>query len=138
MNQVQTPPAAPSIPRTGALFRGIVIALLVGTVFGASLLIVEGPQFVDRVTVVNQSDLELDVDTAAPGGGWTPAGVALPDGVSSFHDVIDHGDAWAFRVSNGGHDMVFRVSRHQLQRSGWRVTVPASVQADLDVDAATP
>ena len=132
MSQVQTHPAPANVHRTGTLIRTAAIVVIVATALAASLLIVRGPTFVRRVTVENATSLKLDVDTAAAQpDGWVPAGVAFERGATVFRDVLDHGDRWAFRFTNGGESVVVRVSRDDLVRNGWRMTVPASAVDDL-------
>jgi hypothetical protein len=45
--------------------------------------------------------------------------------------VLDHGDTWVFRFTNGGERAVVRISRDDLVRDGRRVRVPASVGDEL-------
>ena len=85
MNQtMQVQPAPAGVHRVGEGFRVVAIAVAVVLALAAGLRLVERPPFVDRVTVVNRSSLELDIDTSGTRSGeWTPAGVVEPG--SSAH-----------------------------------------------------
>jgi hypothetical protein len=132
MNQLQTQPAPAGVRRSADVLRVVVIAVLALAALYASLRLVEGPSFVSRVTVVNRSALDLDVDAAgSEHDGWTPAGVATHDSNTSFVDVLDHGDRWWFRVSEGGHSVAFPISRSRLAADGWRVVIPPTVETQL-------
>jgi len=128
MNQLQTHPAAPAgVHRTADVVRVVAVAVLALAALLVSLRMVDGPSFVPRVTFVNHTSLDVDVDTSASQrDGWTPAGVADGDGTTSFQEVIDHGDTWWFRFSEGGRSVVFPVSRSRLAADGWRVEIPSS------------
>ena len=132
MNQLQTQPAPAGVHRSAGLLRVAVIAILALAALYASLRLVDGPSFVPRVTVVNGSALDLDVDTAASEhDGWTPAGVAGQNASTSFVDVLDHGSTWWFRVSQGGRSVAIPVSRARLATNGWRVEIPPTVETQL-------
>ena len=132
MNQLQTRPAPAGAHRGAEAVRLVVIAVLVLATLFVSLRLVEGPDFVDAVTVVNNTNMELDVDTAGSRtDGWTPAGVALPQATTQFTDVVDHGANWWIRVSSGGESFVFLVARASLAAHGWRVVVPGDAASEL-------
>jgi hypothetical protein len=132
MNQVQTESAPSNVVRTSTALRVVVVAVLVAAVLALALRIVDGPRFVDRVTIANRSSVPLDVDVAeSRQGGWTPEGVALEGGATAFQGVVDQGDVWWFRFSSANRSVVVRVPREQLARNGWRITVPASISSTL-------
>lgn len=132
MNQVQTEPAPSNVARTSTALRIVLVAVLVGTLLALALRIVDGPRFVDRVTIANRSSSALDVDVAdSRQGSWTPEGVALEGGTTTFQDVIDQGDMWWIRFSSANRSVVVRVPREQLAQNGWRVTVPKSISDTL-------
>ena len=132
MNQLQTRPAPAGSHRGAEAVRLVVIAVLVLATLFVSLRLVEGPDFVDAVTVVNNTNTELDVDTAGSRtGDWTPAGVALPRTTTQFTDVVDHGTTWWIRVTSGGESFVFPVTRASLAARGWRVVVPGDAATEL-------
>jgi hypothetical protein len=132
MNRLETQPAPSNVHRSGAVVRAAVIVVLLAAVLAGSLLLVRDRTFVPRVTIDNPTALALDVDIAASTrDGWVPAGVAAERGATAFHEVLDHGDEWAFRFTNGDGTAVLRVSRDDLARNGWRVEVPASIAERL-------
>ncbi|MET0628072.1 MAG: hypothetical protein ABW033_06405 [Acidimicrobiia bacterium] len=132
MSQVQTEPAPSTVHRSSATLRVVMVGVLVAAVLALALRIVEGPEFVDRLTIANQSSSPLDVDVAGSrDGGWTPEGVALQRGETNFADVIDQGDVWWFRFSSANRSAIVRVPREQLARDGWHVTVPSSITDTL-------
>lgn len=132
MNQVQTHPAPSNVDRTSAALRVVVVGVLIAAVLALALRIVDGPRFVDRLTIANASSSPLDVDVAsAASGGWTPEGVAIERSATTFKEVIDQGDMWWIRFSSGDRSVTTRVSREQLARDGWQITVPKSVSETL-------
>ncbi|HEX5587360.1 MAG TPA: hypothetical protein VFZ17_08640 [Acidimicrobiia bacterium] len=132
MNQVQIEPAPSNVARSSTALRIVLVAVLGAAVLALALRIVDGPPFVDRVTIVNQSSAPLDVDVAGSrDGSWTPEGVALEGGATTFQEVVDQGDVWWFRLSSADRSVVVRVPREQLAQNGWRVTVPKSMRGTL-------
>jgi hypothetical protein len=97
-----------------------------------TMRLVQRPTTVDHVTVSNPTSLALDIDAGgAPSGDWTPAGDVDPKSTETFAEVIDQGDTWWFRATSGGNVATWDVSRAQLEREGWRVSVPDAVGAQL-------
>ena len=132
MNQLQTRPAPAGAHRGAEAVRLVVIAVLVLATLFVALRLVDGPDFVDSVTVVNHTNSELDVDTAGSrSDGWTPAGVALPRSTTQFAEVVDHGETWWVRVSEGGTSIVFPVTRASLAAHNWRIVVPDGAATQL-------
>jgi hypothetical protein len=111
----------------------VLVAILVAGLLAIAIRITEGPDFVDRVSVVNATGYDFDVDvTGASRDGWLPLSVATRGTTRTTRDVIDMHDTWVFRFSRegviGGE---VEVSREQLARNGWRVEVPAQVAQQL-------
>lgn len=132
MNQLQTHPAPPGVQRAGDALRVVVVAVVAVATVLITMRLVERPAMVDRVTIANPSSLELDIDVGgAPSGDWTPTGAVEPKSTVSFYEVIDQGDTWWIRATAGGNDAVWKVSRAQLERDGWHVSVPTSVSDEL-------
>jgi hypothetical protein len=100
-------------------------------ILGLSWLI-RAPDFVDRVTIANQTAFDVDVNVAAAGGGvldltYIPAG-----DTKAVRGVIDQGNVWVFRFSYGGTDAgTLRLERTKLERDDWKVEVPEEVAERL-------
>jgi hypothetical protein len=133
------PQAAPA--RLGRDFAVLVVGGLVAlAVIIGVLAAVEGPTFVDRVSIRNATPYTLDVEvTGADHDGWLPLGPVSPGGDRSLRDVVDKGDRWVVRVSSAGIDGgEVVVSRGELERSGWVITIPDEATTRLAANGATP
>ena len=63
---------------------------------------------------------------------WCLLGRALPEQSTAKHEVYDGGDRWVFEFTRGGVVAgKVEMSRDALDRAGWHVTVPASVEQRL-------
>jgi hypothetical protein len=105
---------------------------------GIGQLIVS-PTFIHRITVVNPTRYTLEVEaTDATHDGWTSVTIANKDSTTVAEEVIDQGSVWILRFSaQGGGGGQVRLSRTQLERSGWHLTIPTAVANRLD-EAGTP
>jgi hypothetical protein len=119
--------------------------LVVGGLLALALIIglmaaVEGPTFVDRVSIRNSTPYTLDVEvTGADRDGWLALGPVSPGGRRNLRDVVDKGDRWVVRVSSAGVDGgEVVVSREDLERSGWVITIPDETTNRLAENGATP
>jgi hypothetical protein len=131
----------PTRPRVhAALLAAVVALLLVGGGLVALLArAMSTPSTVDRVTIVNHGDYGLDVELRAHDAGRILFGRALPDRDTSRHDVLDLGDDWTFVFSRQGLTAAaIDVSRDQLARDDWHLTVPDEVAAKLRDVGQTP
>jgi hypothetical protein len=125
--------------------RGHLATLLLAAAVGAVAILVAGPatrlpSFVDRVTVVNPHpwDVEVDVTGSADDGA---VGLASLDRESArtIPAVVDQGDSWVFRFAYGGVEgSELGVSRAELQRAGWKVTVPDTFAARMRAAGLPP
>ena len=131
MSPVLDPPrSAPAQGPKPAVLIGIAGALggaLVLTLLFRSLL--PSVPFVERVTVVNSTVFHLEVEVSGDhDDGWLVLGAVGREQTQDFTAVLDQGRRWAFRFSSGGEQGgQFVLSRDELDRSGWRVTVPPEV-----------
>jgi hypothetical protein len=113
-----------------------VVALL-GLVIVSRL--VPNPSAVDRVTIHNPTEYDLDVDARSGNEGWTPIGIAIARSDTAIKDVIDLGDSWTFRFAGQGRDGgEVRVTRDQLAANDWTLEVPASVGGQIRATGAPP
>ncbi|MFN2504730.1 MAG: hypothetical protein ABR540_11010 [Acidimicrobiales bacterium] len=100
----------------------------------AALVVTQGlvpgialPSYVARVTIVNPTDYPVQVAVAgAEREGWLDLGEVTAGSSRTVEEVIDQGGHWAFRFQRAqlGHGEVV-LSRQELRRDRWRVTVPA-------------
>jgi hypothetical protein len=117
---------------------GVAVLLIVAMVtIGRSA---NGPDFVDHLTIVDGTAYTVDVDVAgARGDGWVGVGTVGAGRTARFEEVVDQGPTWLIRFSyadvDGGE---VRVTRAQLERDGWRVTVPADVATRLAAAGLAP
>ncbi|MDQ4089069.1 MAG: hypothetical protein M3163_02010, partial [Actinomycetota bacterium] len=65
-------------------------------------------------------------------------GFARQNATTEVHEVTDQGDVWVFRFdSQGATGGELRLTRAQLEASGWTVSIPAEVGRRL-ADAGAP
>jgi hypothetical protein len=98
------------------------------------------PALVSRVTVANPTLYGVEVDvTSAPQDAWLGLGGFPPESSRDSFQIIDQGRNWLFRFSYGGQEIGrMAMSRAELQRSQWRVTVPAELGDRLEAAGLTP
>jgi hypothetical protein len=99
-----------------------------------------GPHFVPRLTVVNATAYDLDVDITDGGRhGWVGIGTVRHDGSEAFQEVLDQGTAWILRFSYGGGVAgELRLGRQALVSARWTVNVPPSFAASLEAAQIRP
>lgn len=87
------------------------------------------PPTVDRITIANPTDYDLDVEVTGSGQeGRLPIAIVDARSEDTVQEVIDQGENWIFRFRHTG-DVVgeLRFTRAELERNGWRVVVPEEV-----------
>lgn len=132
-------------PRSGPVLlrRRVVVAAVAGAMAITALAGVHatlrGPQFIDRVTIVNETPHLIDLRATGDGRhGWLQLGPVSPGATESFASVVDQGDRWRFHVTSGPYDGgEFALSRIELERARWRVVVPGDVHERLDSETAS-
>jgi hypothetical protein len=89
--------------------------------------------FVDEVTIVNDTAYSANVDvTDGARDGWLGLATVGPESSHTVREVIDQGDIWIFRFDYVGmHAEELEVSRRDLERNEWRVSVPESFEDRL-------
>lgn len=87
------------------------------------------PRFVRRVTVANPTAYGVEVDVTNPQhDGWLVLGGFPPASSRVLNQVLDQGRNWVFRFTYGGDDVgQIALSRSELERTNWRVTIPAEL-----------
>jgi hypothetical protein len=91
------------------------------------------PPRVDRITIVNPTDYDLNVDVAGPErGSWLPVAIVEAGSEDITEEVIDQGEVWVFRFLHWGDPVgELSLSRDELLRDDWRVEVPGDVEERL-------
>ncbi len=87
------------------------------------------PTFVRRVTVTNATPYGIEVEVTNPQrDGWIDLGGFPPSATRPVYQVIDQGANWVFRFTHGPDDVgQIAMSRAELKRTNWRVTIPAEL-----------
>jgi hypothetical protein len=115
----------------------VLVAVVAIAVFRPAL---EPGPFVSHVTFVNSSEYAFDVDvTGAHADGWMLLGTATDRSSSVVDEVFDQGRTWTFRFTTQGRVAgEITVSKADLERAGWRVTVPPGFAAALRAEGVVP
>jgi hypothetical protein len=119
-----------------AVFAG---ALLITAIAGVHAAL-RGPDFVERVTVVNETPYLVDIEiTNDSRDAWLKLGPVEPRARHTFGNVVDQGGHWVFHVTTGQYDGgEFSLRRAELDRTQWRVTIPEDVRERLESGGAFP
>lgn len=111
--------------------RSNVVVAVVAAMAGIALLMLVTPALrvpssVDAVTISNPHLWQVEVDVGRPDGSrWIGLGHVGRETTRTFESVIDPGDQWGFRFAYAGIDQgQIVVSRAELKRAGWKVTIP--------------
>jgi len=120
-----------------------VVLLLAGALVGIAVIIgvsaaVEGPTYIDRISIRNATTYAVDVEvTNGSRDGWTNLGPVSPNERHNFRMVVDKGDRWVVRVSSSGIDGgQVEVDRDRLARRGWEVTIGDEISERLAANGA--
>ena len=112
-----------------------VVVIVASGILAAVLLVVLGRlvrnlEYVAHVELRNERDTLVDVWVrGAERGSWLPLAPVEPGQRVVVRDVVDQGDQWVFAVREGDTTVArYPMSRADLERSGWRVTLGADVQ----------
>lgn len=125
--------------RLGVGVAALVVALAAAVGLTSLVGLSSGPGTVARITFENPTPYALDIEVSGGHGGWTSAGSVRQNSTADVKEVIDHGDVWVFRFdSQGASGGELRLSRTELEASGWRVSIPAEVGARLAGAGAPP
>lgn len=142
MSPVLTRPRPQSTP---AQRRRDLLTVAAASLIGIAVLIgisaaLRGPEFIDRVTIVNDTPYLVDVEvTTDRHDGWLVLGPVSPGERQSFESVVDQGDRWVFHVTSGPYDGgEFSVSKPRLEQGDWRVEIPDAARNHLEADGAEP
>ena len=114
-----------------------VVAAALAVVLGPLLL--RGPQFVERISVVNPSPYDIHVEvTGQDRDGWLSVTTADHGSTGVGREVADQGPVWIFRFLAQGRDCgELRITRRDLAQASWSFEVPAEA-IDRIRDAGAP
>jgi hypothetical protein len=86
----------------------------------------------DVITVQNQTGAYVTVNAKGDRGGWLGLGTVDPKSRTEFESVADQGGVWRFRLTVGP-DWIGEIvrTRDQLERSGWKITIPPGAADQL-------
>ena len=133
MNTVLTPPR----PRSAQLATVAVVlvgfAVVIGVAVPVARLAASEPRSFRRLTVHNPTPYLVNVDVRGDGrAGWLDVGSFRWQQQRTVEEVADQGRRWVFRFTYGGVEGGELVlTRDELARDGWRITVPAAVTERL-------
>ena len=117
----------------------LVAAFAVLVVVIALIPLLRSPAFVPRVTLVNPTAYQVNVEASGlRGNGWLDLGSVPRERDVVLEGVADQGDTWTFRFSSGGvfaSEMTLR--RDDLEHNKWRVNIPDGIAVPLH-DAGLP
>jgi hypothetical protein len=122
----------------------VLVVVLAGAIAVAAFVgiqaMLRGPEFVDRVSVVNETPYLVDIEvTDDARDGWLELGPVSPGETHNFGSVVDQGDEWIFHITTGPHDGgEYSATKAELERGRWVVAIPRHVQARLEAEGAVP
>ncbi len=122
-------------PSNPSPLRARATAIVIGAVLGILMLVLlvqlEGPRFVDDVTVVNGTAYRLNVAVSSDddGDGVVQLGAIGRGDDNRFEAVLDQGDVWVFRFDYGGVDAgELLVTSEDLEALGRTIEIPPSTE----------
>jgi hypothetical protein len=87
---------------------------------------------VARVTFVNNTAYDIEVNVSGADGGSLTLGTVRANRTTDVADVVDQGRTWVLHFgAQGVEGGEVRMDRGDLERAGWRVVVPAGVAQRL-------
>lgn len=127
MNAVLTLPRPAPSANVAVVLIGLVVAITVA--FPVARLSTGEPRTFRRLTLQNPTPYLVNVDVSRRGrDGWLDVGSFRRERTRTVEELADQGPQWVFRFSYGGVEAGdLTVSRDQLAREGWRISVPSSV-----------
>jgi hypothetical protein len=98
--------------------------------FVSAFLFERPTPIVHHLGIVNPTVFQVEVDVRAQreGGLWMPLGGIRSEATRTVEEILDQGPRWVFRFSYGGFEAgEMAVTRSELQRAGWSLTIPPEV-----------
>lgn len=126
MSPVVTPAPPARIRRRGDILLVLAGVLTLVVVVAVFLPAAGTPGHIENITVTNPHEWPANVEAAGENRqGWVGMGAVDATGTRAFEEILDQERLWVFRFSYAGVDAgELMISRADLQRSGWRITVP--------------
>jgi hypothetical protein len=117
----------------------IVVVAALAAVLPLSRLLAT-PPFVERITFVNPTAYDLTVEVAGrERDRWMAVATLRRRAATETGKIFDVGDVWVFRFAGQGEDGgELRLTRPELEQSGWRVEVPVWVADQIEAQGAPP
>jgi hypothetical protein len=140
MNPVLDPEQLVRRPPTTRQRLRLAAAALVGVIALVALTgAMQGPAFVDEVTVVNDSPYDVNVAVRRPGGPVLGLGTVPRERSIRFTSVLDQGATWSFAFTAAGEDGgTVEVPRAALETDGWTVAIPVTTATRLERAGVPP
>jgi molybdopterin biosynthesis enzyme len=133
------PQAAPT--RLGRNVAAVVVGGIVALalIFGGAQAL-EGPDVINRVVIDNPTQYPVEISVAGGNGDSLLTLGSVSSGERhTFASVVDQGDRWVVHATSARTDGgAFAVSRADLERTNWVITIPDSVASTLAANGATP
>jgi hypothetical protein len=100
--------------------------MLVAAVLAGTLMLPRGATFVDRLTLHNRTNDQLQVALrSAESDDRIPIATLEPHDTTRVDEVGDQGSTWVFVVSRHGRELVrFVIPRDALASASWRLEIP--------------
>lgn len=87
---------------------------------------------VARITFVNNTAYDIEVNVTGADGGSLTLGTVRANRTTDVQEVVDQGRTWVLQFGAQGVDAgEVRMNRGDLERAGWRVVVPAGAAQRL-------
>lgn len=121
-----------------AVVVAVVAIVALAVTLGVSAA-VEGPSYVDRLTIRNATPYPVQVEVSGgDGGGWLDLGPVSSEERHDFRSVVDQGDRWVVRASSAGtNGGQLEFDRDKLERRGWTLTIGDEVSSRLAANGLT-
>jgi hypothetical protein len=111
------------------LQNNVVVLVAISVVSLASMLLArEAPVHERSLTITNPTQYALGVEVAGSDTGWLPLTAVDRQQTTTVNQVFDQGDTWRIRFSGQARDGgTMTISKSDLERQGWTITVPNDV-----------
>ena len=133
MSPVATRPRPAPLRNRGIFGTALVAAMAAAFAMLVVVPATRSPSFVDHVTVVNPHPWNVEVAVTGEGRDGVVGLTSVGRGQTrTVEDVLDQGRTWTFTFSYGGVDGgELVISRAELERARWTVTVPEEFAARM-------
>ena len=132
---------SPSRPTwLGAAPVALAALAVVAVALGACSDVLRQRSSIDQISFENPTVYDLSIEvTGRARDGWISVGTAHAGETDTVEDVVDQGDLWIFRFRAQGREAgELRLTRAQLERVRWKVSVPRRIGDELKAKGAPP